>query len=299
MKNISKLSKKIFGLSLVTMLTLGVFTANASANLKVNQKDLKGIKTLLLQNDNSKITESLLDKNGKQSATGRYANATPDGKVQWNVEKENKLLLTDSEEISKNITLDGKKVSFPMKFSVLGQKYAEFANVDFSKLNKDMIPIIVENTKNKMKMLIIDTETKKDDILIVMGFKQEVILADFFEGVRKMIGVVIDTNDRKIMGLRSTVWGMTSKRDLKINGIGVGNTFNEMYAKFGTPEIIIINKTKYSVYTIVGYNYLDENGNMWVAFFSNNDKIFINKKYVKTKPNVITEANIICYTANK
>ena len=38
--------------------------------LKVNQKDLKGIKTLLLQNDNSKITESLLDKNGKQSATG-------------------------------------------------------------------------------------------------------------------------------------------------------------------------------------------------------------------------------------
>ena len=53
------------------------------------------------------------------------------------------------------------------------------------------------------------------------------------------------------------------------------------------------------MYTIVGYNYLDENGNMWVAFFSNNDKIFINKKYVKTKPNVITEANIICYTANK
>lgn len=299
MKNISKLSKKIFGLSLVTMLTLGVFTANASANLKVNQKDLKGIKTLLLQNDNSKITESLLDKNGNQSATGRYANKTPDGKVQWNVEKEYNLLFNVSEGISKNITLDGKKVSFPMKFSTLGQKYAEFANVDFSKLNKDMIPIIVENTKNKMKMLIINTETKKDDILIVMGFKQEVILADFFEGVRKMIGVVIDTNDRKIMGLSSTVWGMTSKRDLKINGIGVGNTFNEMYAKFGTPEIIIINKTKYFVYTIVGYNYLDENGNMWVAFFSNDDKIFINKKYVKTKPNVITEANIICYTANK
>ena len=50
MKNISKYAKKIFALSLVAMLTLRVFTATASANLKVNQKDLKGLKTLLLQN---------------------------------------------------------------------------------------------------------------------------------------------------------------------------------------------------------------------------------------------------------
>ena len=171
MKNISKFTKKIFALSLVGILTVGVFTANASANLKVNHKDREGLKALILQSGNSKITEKLLDKNGKQSATGRYANTTPDGKVKWNVEKEYKLSFTDAEGISKNITLDGKKVSFPMEFSVLGQKYAEFANVDFSKFKQDMIPIIVENTKNKMKMLITDTEIEKDDILIAMEYK--------------------------------------------------------------------------------------------------------------------------------
>ena len=298
MKNISKYAKKIFALSLVGMLTVGVFTANASANLKVNQKDLKGLKTLLLQNGNSKIAEKLLDKNGKQSATGRYANTTPDGKVQWNVENEYKLSFTDAEGISKNITLDGKRVSFPMKFSVLGQKYAEFANVDFSKFNKEMIPIIVENTKNKMKMTIIDSVDKEDTMLIDMGYKQKSLMVDFYEEGKNMIGVTIDTNDKKIMGFFSGGAGI-SKRELKVNGIGVGNTFNEMYAKFGTPVRVQKIKMEKSVYSIVTYVYVDEKGNMWDAYFANKDKIYINKKYVKTKSNVITEVFITCNTNNK
>ena len=298
MKNISKYAKKIFALSLVGMLTVGVFTATASANLKVNHKDREGLKALLLQNGNSKIAEKLLDKNGKQSATGRYANTTPDGKVQWNVEKEYKLSFTDAEGISKNITLDGKKVSFPMEFSVLGQKYAEFANVDFSKFKQDMIPIIVENTKNKMKMTIIDSVDKEDTTLIDMGYKQKSLMVDFYEEGKNMIGVTIDTNDKKIMGFFSGGAGI-SKRELKVNGIGVGNTFNEMYAKFGTPVRVQKIKMEKSVYTIVTYVYVDEKGNMWDAYFANKDKIYINKKYVKTKPNVITEVFITCNTNNK
>ena len=298
MKNISKYAKKIFALSLVGMLTVGVFTANASANLKVNHKDREGLKALILQSGNSKITEKLLDKNGKQSATGRYANTTPDGKVQWNVENEYKLSFTDAEGISKNITLDGKRVSFPMKFSVLGQKYAEFANVDFSKFNKEMIPIIVENTKNKMKMTIIDSVDKEDTTLIDMGYKQKSLMVDFYEEGKNMIGVTIDTNDKKIMGFFSGGAGI-SKRELKVNGIGVGNTFNEMYAKFGTPVRVQKIKMEKSVYSIVTYVYVDEKGNMWDAYFANKDKIYINKKYVKTKPNVITEVFITCNTNNK
>ena len=297
MKNISKFTKKIFVLSLVGILTVGVFTANASANLKVNHKDREGLKALILQSGNSKITEKLLDKNGKQSATGRYANTTPNGKVKWNVEKEYKLSFTDAEGISKNITLDGKKVSFPMKFSVLGQKYAEFANVDFSKLNKDMIPIIVENTKNNMKMTIIDSVDKEDNTLIDRGYKQKSLMVDFYEEGKNMIGVTIDTNDKKIMGFFSGGAGI-SKRELKVNGIGVGNTFNEMYAKFGTPVKVQIVKTE-NVHTIIAYVYLDEKGNKWEAYFANDDKIYINKRYVKTKPNVITEVFITCNTNSK
>ena len=298
MKNIAKLNKKIFALSLVGMLTVGVFTANASANLKVNHKDREGLKALILQSGNSKIAEKLLDKNGKQSATGRYANTTPDGKVKWNVENEYKISFTDADGISKNITLDGKKVSFPMKFSVLGQKYAEFANVDFSKFNKEMIPIIVENTKNKMKMTIIDSVDKEDTTLIDMGYKQKSLMVDFYEEGKNMIGVTIDTNDKKIMGFFSGGAGI-SKRELKVNGIGVGNTFNEMYAKFGTPVRVQKIKMEKSVYSIVTYVYVDEKGNMWDAYFANKDKIYINKKYVKTKPNVITEVIITCNTNSK
>ncbi len=299
MKNISKFTKKVFTLSLAAMLTLGVFSANANANLKVNHKDREGLKALLLQDGNSKIAEKLLDKNGKQSATGKYANATPDGKVQWNVEKEYKLSFTDAEGISKNITLDGKKVSFPMEFSVLGQKYAEFANVDFSKFKQDMIPIIVENTKNKMKMLIIDTDPDGYSNLDYVGYKQKMILADLYEEGKNSICVGIDTNDKKIVGLVSGGAGIISKRDLKINGIGVGNTFNEMYAKFGAPAMVQKFKMQEEAYTTVGYQYLDKNGNMWFAYFSSYDNIIINKKYVKTKPNVITEVIIVCYTNNK
>ena len=298
MKNIAKLNKKIFALSLVGILTVGVFTANASANLKVNHKDREGLKALILQSGNSKIAEKLLDKNGKQSATGRYANTTPDGKVKWNVENEYKLSFTDAEGISKNITLDGKKVSFPMKFSVLGQKYAEFADVDFSKLNKDMIPIIVENTKNNMKMTIIDSVDKEDNTLIDIGYKQKSLMVDFYEEGKNMIGVTIDTNDKKIMGFFSGGAGI-SKRELKVNGIGVGNTFNEMYAKFGSPVEVQIVKMEKSVYTIIAYVYLDEKGNKWEAYFANDDKIYINKRYVKTKPNVITEVFITCNTNSK
>ena len=298
MKNISKFTKKIFALSLAAMLTFGVFSANANANLKVNHKDREGLKALILQSGNSKIAEKLLDKNGKQSATGRYANTTPDGKVKWNVENEYKISFTDADGISKNITLDGKKVSFPMKFSVLGQKYAEFANVDFSKFNKEMIPIIVENTKNQMKMTIIDSVDKEDNTLIDMGYKQKSLMVDFYEEGKNMIGVTIDTNDKKIMGFFSGGAGI-SKRELKVNGIGVGNTFNEMYAKFGTPVRVQKIKMEKSVYTIVTYVYVDEKGNKWEAYFANDDKIHINKRYVKTKPNVITEVFITCNTNSK
>ena len=93
--------------------------------------------------------------------------------------------------------------------------------------------------------------------------------------------------------------GIISKRDLKINGIGVGSTFNEMYAKFGTPAIVQKFKMQKDAYTTVGYQHLDKNGNMWFAYFSSYDNIIFNKKYVKTKPNVIAAVNIYCYTNNK
>ena len=297
MKNISKYAKKIFALSLVGMLTVGVFTANANANLKVIPRDLNALKTLFQQKGKYKTPASILDKNGKQSATGRYANKTPDGKVQWNVEKNFEDVSPKSEEISKNITLDGKKVSFPMTFSNLGGQYAEFKNVDFSKLNNDKAPFIIENTKTKMKMLVFDAEgmPMNSD----MGFDQEAIIVELLGGGKHKIGVSINPKDKKIIGLNTNGGSFSSERDLKINGIGIGSTFNEMYAKFGNP--IKIQKSSLDKYTdtMVVYGHIDEKANIYGAYFVHSDKKFDGKNYIKTKPNVITAVNIFYLSNNK
>ena len=121
MKNISKFTKKVFTLSLAAMLTLGVFSAGTNAEMKITTKSENAIKSLLLQKGIYTLPNQILDRYGKQSATGRYANATPDGKVQWNVEKDYKLIGNGQLKISQNITLDGKKIAFPMTLSSLGQ----------------------------------------------------------------------------------------------------------------------------------------------------------------------------------
>ena len=83
MKNISKYAKKIFTLSLVGMLTVGVFTACSKTGLKIINDENK-VKALLYQDGNLKISDEILDRNGIQSATGRYLNTSPDGKINWN-----------------------------------------------------------------------------------------------------------------------------------------------------------------------------------------------------------------------
>ena len=202
-----------------------------------------------------------------------------------------------SEEISKNITLDGKKVSFPMTFSNLGGQYAEFNNVDFSKLNNDKAPFIIENTKTKMKMLVLDADgmPMNSD----MGFDQEAIIVELLGGGKHKIGVSINPKDKKIIGLNTNGGSFSSERDLKINGIGVGSTFNEMYAKFGNP--IKIQKSSLDKYTdtMVVYGHIDEKANIYGAYFVHSDKKFDGKNYIKTKPNVITAVNIFYLSNNK
>ena len=184
-----------------------------------------------------------------------------------------------------------------MTFSNLGGQYAEFKNVDFSKLNNDKAPFIIENTKTKMKMLVFDAEgmPMNSD----MGFDQEAIIVELLGGGKHKIGVSINPKDKKIIGLNTNGGSFSSERDLKINGIGIGSTFNEMYAKFGNP--IKIQKSSLDKYTdtMVVYGHIDEKANIYGAYFVHSDKKFDGKNYIKTKPNVITAVNIFYLSNNK
>jgi hypothetical protein len=287
MKNISKYAKKIFVLSLVGMLTVGVFSSNANAEMKITTKNENAIKAVVLQKGNYIMPNQILDRYGKQSATGRYANATPDGKVLWNVEKDYKLKGNGNIKVSQNITLDGKKIALPMTLSSLGQKYAEFANVDYTKLDSSMTPIIIENTKNKVKMLILAAEKLNAD-------GKKIVIGEFFADGKHKLGITIKVDKNNIVGIDTNTFVFSSERDLKINGIGVGNTFNEMYAKFGMPVNVekdnfedTYNETK------VSYGYMDENNQFYAVRFIHVDKKFDGKNFIKTKPNVITAVEIL------
>ena len=88
MKSLNQVNKKLFMLSLVGMLTLGVFSSDANAELKIVKKDINALKTVFMQKGNFTPTDKILDRYGKQAATGRYSNTTPDKMVNWSVEKE-------------------------------------------------------------------------------------------------------------------------------------------------------------------------------------------------------------------
>ena len=297
MKKLSQFSKKIFTLLLMAMFAFGLLAGCSSSNLKVIPKDMDALKSLLKEKGNFNVHEDILDENGEQEATGIYANTTPDGKVNWNEENDYETVSPKAEEISKNITLDDKKITLPMTFSDLGEQYAEFNNVDFSKLNNDTAPIIIENTKNKMNMLILNIDAMPMNA--TMGFDQEAVIVDLLGGGTHKISVGINLKDKKIITLSTNGASFSSERNLKVNDIGVGNTFNEMYAKFGNPVKIQKNEMGHYTDTMAMYAYTDEKGNMYGAYFVHSDKKFDGTNYIKTKPNVITAVNVLYFSNNK
>ena len=297
MKKLSQFSKKIFTLLLMAMFAFGLLAGCSSSNLKVIPKDMDALKSLLKEKGNFNVHEDILDENGEQEATGIYANTTPDGKVNWNEENDYETVSHKAEEISKNITLDDKKIALPMTFSDLGEQYAEFNNVDFSKLNNDMAPIIIENTKTKMNMLVLNTDAMPMNA--TLGFDQEALIVDLFGGGTHKISVGINLKDKKILSIGTNGASFSSERNLKVNDIGGGNTFNEMYAKFGNPVKIQKNEMNNYTDTMAMYAYTDEKGNMYGAYFVHSDKKFDGTNYIKTKPNVITAVNVLYFGNNK
>ena len=297
MKKLSQFTKKIFTILLMAMFAFGLLAGCSSSNLKVIPKDMDALKSLLKEKGNFNVHEDILDENGEQEATGIYANTTPDGKVNWNEENDNETVSPKAEEISKNITLDDKKITLPMTFSDLGEQYAEFNNVDFSKLNNNMAPIIIENTKNKMNMLILNIDAMPMNA--TMGFDQEAVIVDLLGGGTHKISVGINLKDKKILSIGTNGASFSSEKDLKVNDIGVGNTFNEMYAKFGNPVKIQKNEMGHYTDTMAMYAYTDEKGNMYGAYFVHSDKKFDGTNYIKTKPNVITAVNVLYFSNNK
>lgn len=204
----------------------------------------------------------------------RYADVTKDGKVNWSIPEiqefpENSRLA----EMLENITIDGKKVSLPMKFSDLGEEYAIFDQVDFSAATEKMHPFQIIDIKTKNKLLSGYKEiNNRIKGYLLLNNKDELI-----------ISVLINMDSQYIVGLSTVRSNLFILKNVKIDNIGSGNTLNEMYEKLGCPTKIDNHN---SLIPTVGY-YSD---NMGIQFYLEPEMYHsINKvEYSKVIKNVIT-----------
>lgn len=269
---------------------------SSEAKFKVTEKaDVEAVKLVFEAKDLSKEKRQSIieDKAKKQAATGKYANATPDGKVKWNVQKGVVNGNTPiAEKMFSKITLDGKNITLPMDFNNLGAEFTGFSKFDFTKINEDMAPLIIENVGNKTKLFFITIILSGAEN--VPGVSEALTTVDVIKNGSFSIGVDINPKNKKIMGLIGINGNLTlGEKDLKVDGIGVGSTFNEMYAKFGNPGMIIPVRDGLNDGVIAMYSCANKDkSKVYLIMFEHTNKVFTAKGYENTKPNVITSVSV-------
>ena len=155
-----------------------------------------------------------------------------------------------------------------------------------------MAPLIIENEVNKTKLFfLVVMLTGADNVPDV---SKVLTTVDVIKNESFAIAVNINPVNKKIMGLNGRNGNLIlSEKDLKVDGIGVGSTFNEMYEKFGNPGMIIPIKDGLNDGVIAMYGYADKDkGKTYVIMFEHTNKVFTAKGYENTKPNVITSVSV-------
>jgi hypothetical protein len=231
-----------------------------------------------------KYEEIFEDKNNKQAIEGKYANSTTDGALNWAEIKGDFYELTPiADDMFKKITLDGRKITLPMSFGELGKEFRDFKNMDISDFTDDNAPISITNSEGNTLYI------KKFDPYPKI-LKWNVFMSLFDKKNQLLIALELSMQDKMIWGLSNNMF--LSVKELRVDDIGVGNTFNEMYAKFGKPYVINASEDGQSI--LVGYSNVDSKGNNHSVFFRHRAKINNpkTKKKEDTKPNVITDVSV-------
>ena len=266
-----------------------------SSDLKI-ETDFSAAEEYRYQYSVSKKNRDMLQNNDGQTSTGKYAYITNDNKIRWDKPATYKYT-PKTEEMFKKITLNGNSITFPISIEDLGEEYREFSKVDLVKL-KDMNTVLLKNTKNNYRFLAVyfdgkaknkNIETDIDPFVSIDVMKDDDYIMNLFWDVNNKTTTRISSGDS---------YAGIGTADIRVDGIGVGNTFNEMYEKFGTTYAIYVSDDKIEV----DYTYEDKSGNYYSILFNHlpkfeNDFKSSDFKYIETKPNIITSVRIYCYKA--
>ena len=224
------------------------------------------------------------EKDNKQQHTGKYSNKTSDGVFDWGNMKSDMYHLTPIvNDMFKKITLDGKKINLPMSFSELGKEFRDFKNIDYSSLTDDVTPVTARDSNNNLIYI-----GKLDPYPQLK--KWNVFMSIFDNENKFLIGLELNMENAMIYGLNNN--GLLSVKELKVDDIGIGSTFNEMYEKFGKPNIVTRSEDGKDI-TVV-YSDIDNKDNNYVIAFKHRAKIDNPKTKQKqdSKPYVITDISI-------
>ena len=175
--------------------------------------------------------EMFTGPNGERQKTdGKYATVTKDGLVRWDQENKQYEQTPQVMEMMKKVTVDGIPVSLPMQFE------------DITKINPDYKKLTSINCKKIIKGGgMEDIEDKKKgyyfgNVMRVNEYKEDKgILLDIYTPKIVILGLDIDLIREHIEGLNNTGFRSLYQSDIRVDGIGRGNTFNEMYEKFSIP----------------------------------------------------------------
>ncbi len=291
--------KKLLSMALILCAVLSLAsckTVVSEANGKLVFKELPEI---LLNSDYNEYynvdyidyDEFFLKDGEEQPTTGRYSNITSDGKVRWDLSKEEiKKYLNSSYDNPKiveffdKITVNGKKITLPCKFSDISEEYAIFDKVDFTMIGERMFPFTItdKDTSNKVY------GQRYSDILkpthaIELIDKNNSFIATMY----------VNFKENNIDGISTSSFRGLSQIDLRIDGIGVGNTLNEVYDKFGMPCIF---DSKDSIYQNLYYPYTDVMGKKYEISFYYLNKVKNFKKMEEgiVRNNLITGVSVSC-----
>ena len=106
-----------------------------------------------------------------------------------------------------------------------------------------------------------------------------------------LFGFTMDARDKRIVALESSGRGLyPGGEELKVDNIGVGNTFNEMYAKFGEPSYSYSNE----ILRGAEYECIDNKGKRYIISFKR-CYYWNGENYYYPKANVISSVNVSVY----
>lgn len=199
--------------------------------------------------DNLDYDEMFVESKENVKTTGRYSDTTPDGKIQWN-ENHYYGISTKLPDVFSDVRLNGQLVSLPTNFEKLGWDYAPFQSIKEDYLKDEKMPLHFKNIKNQVYLEIIpfklDTNIDKEDEDSYYNDYNDFI-GFMYNRNKRLFSLYLsfDKGQKKILGFYKSIdSGVETLYDLKIQGIGVGSTFNEAYEVFGTPYKIEINGDK-------------------------------------------------------